>query len=169
MKRNSVAVVTDGSAVLGLGDIGPEAALPVMEGKALLFKEFGGVDAWPICLNTKDPDGIVAAASRRLRRASAASTSRTSLRRAASRSSGGCASRSTSRSFTTTSTGRRSSLLAAFLNALRVVGKSVEEVKVVLTGVGAAGTAVTRTLHAAGVRDVIGCDSQGGSIAAAPV
>lgn len=60
-KGRTVAVVTDGSAVLGLGDIGPEAALPVMEGKALLFKEFGGVDAWPICLDTHDPDDIVAA------------------------------------------------------------------------------------------------------------
>ena len=60
IKRNTVAVVTDGSAVLGLGDIGPEAAMPVMEGKALLFKEFGGIDAWPICLATKDTDEIVA-------------------------------------------------------------------------------------------------------------
>ena len=60
-KRNTVAVVTDGSAVLGLGNIGPLAAMPVMEGKALLFKEFGGVDAWPICLSTTDTDGIVAA------------------------------------------------------------------------------------------------------------
>jgi malate dehydrogenase (oxaloacetate-decarboxylating) len=64
IKRNSVAVVTDGSAVLGLGDIGPEAAMPVMEGKALLFKEFGGVDAYPICLNTKDVDEIVEAVIR---------------------------------------------------------------------------------------------------------
>ncbi len=60
VKGNTVAVVTDGTAVLGLGDIGPEAAMPVMEGKAMLFKEFGGVDAWPICLDTKDPDEIVA-------------------------------------------------------------------------------------------------------------
>jgi len=60
IKQNAVAVVTDGTAVLGLGDIGPEAALPVMEGKAMLFKEFGGVDAWPICLGTKDVDEIVA-------------------------------------------------------------------------------------------------------------
>ena len=59
IKQNAVAVVTDGSAVLGLGDIGPEAALPVMEGKAILFKEFGGIDAWPVCLDTKDPDEIV--------------------------------------------------------------------------------------------------------------
>src|SRR5439155_8165294 len=61
IKMNSVAVVTDGTAVLGLGDIGAEAALPVMEGKAMLFKEFGAVDAWPICLGTKDTDEIVAA------------------------------------------------------------------------------------------------------------
>src|SRR6185295_12596441 len=60
IKQNTVAVVSDGTAVLGLGDIGPEAAMPVMEGKAMLFKEFGGVDAWPICLDTKDPDEIVA-------------------------------------------------------------------------------------------------------------
>jgi malate dehydrogenase (oxaloacetate-decarboxylating) len=60
IKQNTVAVVSDGTAVLGLGDIGPEAAMPVMEGKALLFKEFGGVDAWPLCLDTKDPDEIVA-------------------------------------------------------------------------------------------------------------
>src|SRR3954464_7161605 len=61
IKKNTVAVVSDGSAVLGLGNIGPEAAMPVMEGKAMLFKEFGGVDAWPICLATQDVDGIVAA------------------------------------------------------------------------------------------------------------
>ena len=61
IKQNTVAVVSDGTAVLGLGDIGPEAAMPVMEGKAMLFKEFGGVDAWPICLSTTDPDEIVAA------------------------------------------------------------------------------------------------------------
>jgi len=160
VKRNSVAVVTDGSAVLGLGDIGPEAALPVMEGKALLFKEFGGVDAWPICLNTKDPDAIVAAVEaiapgfgginledisaprcfeieRRLRESLDIPV------------------------FHDDQHGTAVVVLAAFLNALRVVGKSVEEVKVVLTGVGAAGTAVTRTLQAAGVRNVIGCDSQG--------
>ncbi len=59
IKQNTVAVVSDGTAVLGLGDIGPEAAMPVMEGKALLFKEFGGVDAWPLCLDTKDTDEIV--------------------------------------------------------------------------------------------------------------
>jgi malate dehydrogenase (oxaloacetate-decarboxylating) len=92
---NTVAVVTDGTAVLGLGDIGPAASMPVMEGKAILFKQFGGVDAIPIALNTTDVDEI-------------ASTSKTSPARAASRSSGNSSSGSTSRSSTTISTGRRS-------------------------------------------------------------
>ena len=113
IKQNTVAVVSDGTAVLGLGDIGPEAAMPVMEGKALLFKEFGGVDAFPLCLDTKDVDEIVAIVQGDRAAASAASTSRTSRRRAASRSSGACAQSSTSPSSTTTSTARRSSSLAA--------------------------------------------------------
>jgi len=95
VKQNSVAVVTDGTAVLGLGDIGPNGAQPVMEGKALIFKEFAGVDAWPLCLATKDVDEIVTIV-RRSRPASAASTSRTSRPRAASRSKSGCRRRSTS-------------------------------------------------------------------------
>ena len=85
IKRNTVAVVSDGTAVLGLGDIGPRAAMPVMEGKACLFKEFAGVDAFPICLDTKDPDEIVHAV-KLMAPGSAGSTSRTSPRRAASRS-----------------------------------------------------------------------------------
>ncbi len=160
IKRNTVAVVTDGSAVLGLGDIGPEAAMPVMEGKALLFKEFGGIDAWPICLNTKDPDVIVAVVEaiapgfgginlediaaprcfeveRRLRESLDIPV------------------------FHDDQHGTAVVVLAAFLNALRVVGKCIEDVKVVVTGVGAAGVAVTRTLQAAGVLNVIGCDSTG--------
>jgi malate dehydrogenase (oxaloacetate-decarboxylating) len=157
-KSNVVAVVTDGSAVLGLGDIGPAAAMPVMEGKALLFKEFGGVDAWPICLDTKDPDAIVAAVEaiapgfgginlediaaprcfeveRRLRESLDIPV------------------------FHDDQHGTAVVTLAALLNALRVVGKRIEDVKVVLTGVGAAGIAVTRMLQAAGVRDILGCDS----------
>jgi malate dehydrogenase (oxaloacetate-decarboxylating) len=90
IKKNTVAVVSDGTAVLGLGDIGPEAAMPVMEGKAMLFKEFAGVDAFPICLATKDVDEIVETVKRISRRPSAASTSRTSRRRAASRSRSAC-------------------------------------------------------------------------------
>ena len=84
-----MAVVSDGTAVLGLGDIGPRAAMPVMEGKAMLFKEFAGVDAFPICLDTKDADEIVETVKRDRARRSAASTSRTSPRRAASRSRSG--------------------------------------------------------------------------------
>jgi len=160
IKRNTVAVVTDGSAVLGLGDIGPEAAMPVMEGKALLFKEFAGVDAWPICLDTKDPDAIVAVVEaiapgfgginledisaprcfeieRRLRESLDIPV------------------------FHDDQHGTAVVTLAAFLNALRVVGKRIEDVRVVLTGVGAAGIAVTRTLQAAGVRNVVGCDREG--------
>ena len=107
IKANTVAVVSDGTAVLGLGDIGPEAAMPVMEGKAMLFKEFADVDAFPICLDTKDADEIVETVSRSPP-PSAASTSRTSRRRAASRSSSGSRRSSTSRSSTTTSTAPRS-------------------------------------------------------------
>ena len=108
IKRNSVAVVTDGSAVLGLGNIGPYAALPVMEGKAALFKRFAGIDAWPVCLDTQDTDEIVAHGAGDRARRSAASTWRTSARRAASRWSAGCGTCSTSRCSTMTSTARRS-------------------------------------------------------------
>jgi malate dehydrogenase (oxaloacetate-decarboxylating) len=160
IKRNTVAVVTDGSAVLGLGDIGPEAAMPVMEGKALLFKEFGGVDAWPICLNTKDPDAIVAAVEAiapgfggiNLEDISAPRCFEIEERLRASLDIP---------VFHDDQHGTAVVTLAAFFNALRVVGKRIEDVKVVLTGVGAAGVAVTHTLQAAGVRNVIGCDSQG--------
>jgi malate dehydrogenase (oxaloacetate-decarboxylating) len=160
IKRNTVAVVTDGSAVLGLGDIGPEAAMPVMEGKALLFKEFGGIDAWPICLNTKDPDAIVAAVE-----AIAPGFGGINLEDIAAPRCFEVEERLRASLdipvFHDDQHGTAVVTLAAFLNALRVVGKRVEDVKVVLTGVGAAGVAVTHTLQAAGVRNVIGCDSQG--------
>ncbi len=160
IKRNTVAVVTDGTAVLGLGDIGPEAAMPVMEGKALLFKEFGGVDAWPIALATKDPDEIVAAVA------------------AIAPGFGGINLEDISAPrcfeieerlrelldipvFHDDQHGTAVVVLAAFLNALRVVSKPIEDVKVVVTGIGAAGIAVTRTLMAAGVQHVVGCDSKG--------
>jgi malate dehydrogenase (oxaloacetate-decarboxylating) len=103
IKGNTVAVVSDGTAVLGLGDIGPEAAMPVMEGKALLFKEFAGVDAFPLCLATKDVDSIVEFV-KWWRQRSGRSTWRTSLRHVVSRSSGACARNSTCRSSMTTST-----------------------------------------------------------------
>jgi malate dehydrogenase (oxaloacetate-decarboxylating) len=160
IKRNTVAVVTDGSAVLGLGDIGPAAAMPVMEGKALLFKEFGGIDAWPICLDTKDPDAIVAAVEAiapgfggiNLEDISAPRCFEVEARLRESLDIP---------VFHDDQHGTAVVTLAAFLNALRVVGKRVEDVKVVLTGVGAAGVAVTQTLQAAGVHNIIGCDREG--------
>jgi malate dehydrogenase (oxaloacetate-decarboxylating) len=160
VKRNTVAVVSDGSAVLGLGNIGPEAAMPVMEGKALLFKEFGGVDAWPICLATQDADEIVAAVEAiapgfggvNLEDISAPRCFEIEERLRASLDIP---------VFHDDQHGTAVVVLAAFLNALRVVGKRVEDVKVVVTGIGAAGVAVTKTLQAAGVRHVVGCDSRG--------
>ena len=109
IKRNTVAVVSDGSAVLGLGDIGPEAAMPVMEGKAVLFKEFGGVDAFPICLRTKDPEEIIQTViniAPALRRHQPRGHQRAALLRDRGAPEGR---RSTSRSSTTTSTAPRSS------------------------------------------------------------
>ena len=160
IKRNTVAVVTDGSAVLGLGNIGPEAAMPVMEGKALLFKEFGGVDAWPICLSTQEPAAIVAAVE-----AIAPGFGGINLEDIAAPRCFEVEERLRSSLdipvFHDDQHGTAVVVLAAFLNALRVVGKRVEDVKVVLTGVGAAGVAVTKTLQAAGVRNVVGCDSAG--------
>jgi malate dehydrogenase (oxaloacetate-decarboxylating) len=160
VKQNSVAVVTDGTAVLGLGDIGPEAALPVMEGKAVLFKEFGGIDAWPVCLATKDVDEIVRTVAalapgfgginledisaprcfeveRRLRHELDIPV------------------------FHDDQHGTAIVVLASLLNALRVVGKRLEDVRIVVTGVGAAGTATTRLLRVAGARDIVGCDREG--------
>jgi malate dehydrogenase (oxaloacetate-decarboxylating) len=160
IKRNTVAVVTDGSAVLGLGDIGPAAAMPVMEGKALLFKEFGGIDAWPICLDTKNPDAIVAAVE-----AIAPGFGGINLEDIAAPRCFEVEERLRASLdipvFHDDQHGTAVVVLAAFINALRVVGKRIEDVKVVVTGVGAAGVAVTYTLQAAGVRNVIGCDSQG--------
>jgi malate dehydrogenase (oxaloacetate-decarboxylating) len=160
IKRNTVAVVTDGSAVLGLGDIGPLAAMPVMEGKAQLFKEFGGVDAWPICLDTKDTDRIVATVEAiapgfggiNLEDIAAPRCFEVERRLRASLDIP---------VFHDDQHGTAVVVLAAFLNALRVVGKRIEEVRVVVVGVGAAGVAVTDTLQAAGVRHVIGADRTG--------
>src|SRR3990172_5898146 len=160
IKQNSVAVVTDGTAVLGLGDIGPEAALPVMEGKAVLFKEFGGVDAWPICLATKDVDEIVAVVTAiapvfggiNLEDISAPRCFEIEARL-----------RETLDIpvFHDDQHGTAIVVLAALVNALRVVDKPIEDVKIVLTGVGAAGVAVTDILLAAGARRIVGCDREG--------
>ena len=159
-KQNSVAVVSDGTAVLGLGDIGPEAALPVMEGKAVLFKEFGGVDAWPICLATKDVDEIV-----RTVVAIAPGFGGINLEDIAAPRCFQVERRLRSELdipvFHDDQHGTAIVVLAALVNALRVVGKRIEDVRIVLTGVGAAGTATTRTLLAAGARDIVGCDRLG--------
>ena len=160
VKRNSVAVVSDGTAVLGLGDIGPEAAMPVMEGKAALFKEFGGVDAWPICLSTKDVDQIVAAVA-----ALAPGFGGINLEDISSPRCFEIERRLQEELdipvFHDDQHGTAIVVLAALLNALTVVGKRLEDVRIVLTGVGAAGIAVTDILLAAGARTIVGCDSVG--------
>src|SRR3989454_4254102 len=160
MKQNTVAVVTDGTAVLGLGDIGPEAAMPVMEGKAMLFKEFAGVDAFPICLATKEPDKIVEtikylapgfgginlediAAPRcfeiedRLRKELDIPV------------------------FHDDQHGTAVVGLAALINALKVVKKRLADVRVVFCGAGASGIATAKLLMAVGCRHIIGCDRAG--------
>jgi malate dehydrogenase (oxaloacetate-decarboxylating) len=160
IKQHTVAVVSDGSAVLGLGDIGPGGALPVMEGKALLFKEFGGVDAFPICLATKDVDEIVGIVKGiapvfggiNLEDISAPRCFEIERRLRAELDIP---------VFHDDQHGTAVVVLAALLNALRVVGKQLETIRVVVVGLGAAGTAVTETLAAAGVRDIVGCDRRG--------
>jgi malate dehydrogenase (oxaloacetate-decarboxylating) len=160
IKRNAVAIVTDGTAVLGLGDIGPEAALPVMEGKALLFKEFAGVDAWPVCLATKDEDEIVAVV-----RAIAPVFGGINLEDISAPRCFAIEERLRDELdipvFHDDQHGTAVVVLAAFLNALQVVDKRPEDVKVVITGVGAAGVATTKILLATGVENVIGVDRHG--------
>ena len=146
--------------MLGLGDIGPAAAMPVMEGKAMLFKEFGGINAFPICLNTKDPDEIVRTV------------------KAISTAFGGINLEDISAPrcfeieerlkeeldipvFHDDQHGTAVVVLAALINALKIVGKQMSEIKVVVSGVGAAGVACTKIVMAAGVRNIIGCDQKG--------
>jgi malate dehydrogenase (oxaloacetate-decarboxylating) len=160
IKQHTVAVVTDGTAVLGLGDIGPEGALPVMEGKAMLFKEFGGVDAFPICLATKDVDEIVATV-----KAIAPVFGGINLEDISAPRCFEIEERLRDELdipvFHDDQHGTAIVTLAALLNAVRVVGKRLEDLRVVVTGVGAAGVAVTKMLLAAGVREVVGCDREG--------
>jgi malate dehydrogenase (oxaloacetate-decarboxylating) len=167
IKQHTVAVVTDGTAVLGLGDIGPEAALPVMEGKAVLFKEFGGVDAFPICLATTDPDEIVSIAT-----AIAPVFGGINLEDIAAPRCFEIEKRLQDALdipvFHDDQHGTAVVVLAALHNALRVVGKRLEDCRVVITGVGAAGLATTRMLLAAGVGDVVGCDRRGALYAGRP-
>jgi malate dehydrogenase (oxaloacetate-decarboxylating) len=160
IKRNCVAVVSDGTAVLGLGDIGPEAALPVMEGKAVLFKEFAGIDAFPLCLDTKDPDEIV-----RIVEAVAPAFGGINLEDISAPRCFEIERRLRERLdipvFHDDQHGTAIVVLAALLNALRLVEKRLEDVRIVTTGCGAAGMAVTRTLQNAGARWIVGCDEGG--------
>ena len=160
IKRNSVAVVTDGSAVLGLGNIGPYAALPVMEGKAALFKRFAGIDAWPICLDTQDTDEIV-----RTVQAIAPGFGGINLEDISAPRCFEVESRLRGLLdipvFHDDQHGTAIVVMAALTNALRVVGKELGAVRVAMAGAGAAGTAVLRLLLAAGAKDVCVCDDQG--------
>ena len=159
-KGNLVAVVSDGTAVLGLGDIGPEAAMPVMEGKAILFKEFGNVDAFPICLDTKDPDEIV----------------ETVIRLAPTFGGINLEDISAPRCFEIEARlkealdipvfhddqhGTAVVVLAAIINGLKLTGKKAEECKVVLNGSGAAGIAIAKLLLSYGFKNLILCDRKG--------
>jgi malate dehydrogenase (oxaloacetate-decarboxylating) len=160
IKANTVAVVSDGSAVLGLGDIGPEAAMPVMEGKAMLFKEFAGVDAFPICLSSKDPEEIIQAT------------------RLIAPTFGGINLEDISAPrcfeieerlkedldipvFHDDQHGTAVVVLAALFNSLKIVGKPLEDLRVLILGLGAAGVACTKMMQSAGVTDIIGCDRKG--------
>jgi len=160
IKRNCIAVVTDGTAVLGLGDIGPAAAMPVMEGKCMLFKEFGGVDAFPICLDTKDPDEIV-----RTVKAIAPGLAGINLEDISAPRCFEIEERLKHEMdipvFHDDQHGTAVVVLAALLNALKVVGKKIDEIKVVVAGVGAAGTACSKILKNAGVKNMIGVDRLG--------
>ena len=160
IKSNSVAVVSDGTAVLGLGDIGPEAAMPVMEGKAMLFKEFGGIDAYPICLNTKNPEEIVATVKHlsvgfggiNLEDISAPRCFEVERR---------LQEELDIPVFHDDQHGTAVVVFAALLNALRLARLGLERARIVVSGAGAAGMAVTRILLRGGARDIIVCDREG--------
>jgi malate dehydrogenase (oxaloacetate-decarboxylating) len=160
IKGNSVAIVTDGTAVLGLGDIGPTAALPVMEGKAALFKRFAGVDAWPLCLATQDADEIV-----RTVEIIAPTFGGINLEDIAAPRCFEIEERLREildiPVFHDDQHGTAIVVLAALTNALRLVEKSFEQVTVAMSGAGAAGVAIAKILLAVGVGDVIACDRQG--------
>ena len=160
IKSNAVAIVTDGSAVLGLGNLGPEAALPVMEGKAMLFKEFSGIDAFPICLATQDSDSIIATVKNiapvfggiNLEDISAPRCFEIEKR---------LREELDIPVFHDDQDGTAIVTLAALINALKVAKKSLEEVRIVINGAGAAGVAVARLLRQAGANAIWMCDSKG--------
>ena len=160
IKRNTVAVVSDGSAVLGLGNIGPEAAMPVMEGKAALFKRFGGIDAWPLCLDTQDTDEIVAVV-----KAIAPGFAGINLEDISAPRCFEIEARLREQLdipvFHDDQHGTAIVVLAALYNALRVVAKDITQIRVVLSGAGAAGTAILKLLLEAGVGHVVVADIDG--------
>ena len=160
IKRNTVAVVTDGTAVLGLGDIGPAAALPVMEGKAALFKRFADVDAWPVCLDTKDTEEIIS-----IVKALAPVYGGVNLEDIAAPRCFEIERRLRDELdipvFHDDQHGTAIVVLAALLNALRVVDKKIADVKIVISGAGAAGHAIVQLLHAQGASRIVACDRSG--------
>lgn len=160
IKRNTVAVVSDGTAVLGLGNIGPEAALPVMEGKAMLFKEFGKVDAFPICLATQDTEEIIKAVKYIAPVFGGINLEDISAPR--------CFEIETRLKqeldipvFHDDQHGTAVVVLAALINALKIVKKNIEDLKIIVSGVGAAGVACSKILMSAGARNIIGFDRSG--------
>ena len=160
IKQNTILVVSDGSAVLGLGNIGPKAAMPVMEGKAVLFKEFGGVNAVPICLDTQDPDEIVKAVTWlapgyggvNLEDISAPRCFEIEERLKATLDIP---------VFHDDQHGTAIVVLAALINSLKIVGKKPADCKVVVSGAGAAGVAITKLMMNYGFKNVILCNSKG--------
>ena len=160
LKRNTVAIVTDGTAILGLGNLGPLAALPVMEGKAVLFKTLAGVDAFPLCLDTQDVDELVDTIERL-----APSFGGINLEDIAAPRCFEVEARLSERLdipvFHDDQHGTAVVILAGLMNAARVVGKELTQLRVVVSGVGAAGTATTELLLAAGIRDIVGVDRDG--------
>ncbi|WP_210364939.1 malic enzyme-like NAD(P)-binding protein [Bacillus sp. REN3] len=160
MKGNMVAVVSDGTAVLGLGNIGPEAALPVMEGKAVLFKSFAGVDAFPICLNTTDIDKIVDTV-----KLLEPTFGGVNLEDIAAPSCFAIEERLKKETnipvFHDDQHGTAIVTVAGLVNALKITGKKMNEIKVVANGAGAAGIAIIKLLYSYGVRDIIMCDTKG--------
>ena len=159
-RHNMVAVVTDGSAVLGLGDIGPEACMPVMEGKCCLFKAFGDVDAFPLCVRTKDVDEIVKTVSLLAGSFGGVNLEDISAPRCfeIERKLKECCDIPI---FHDDQHGTAVVTMAAMLNALKVVGKKIDEIKVVTSGAGAAGIAIIKLLISMGLKNVIMCDRKG--------
>ncbi|WP_028549088.1 NAD-dependent malic enzyme [Paenibacillus sp. UNC451MF] len=167
IKRNTVAVVSDGTAVLGLGNIGPYAAMPVMEGKAMLFKQFADVDAFPVCLDTQDTEEIIAAIKHM-----APAFGGINLEDISSPRCFEIEARLRKELeipvFHDDQHGTAVVLYAGLINALKCVGKSIDQVKVVVCGIGAAGIACTQILLSAGVKEIIGVDREGAIVEGHP-